>query len=128
MDVTKATKASVWNGTNPVLMARIRSAAAALITQSSLTSIKYSSRVVDVPDTEVAGATLTIGDVIFDELQTDDRWTADTTGYNFRYTLPAAAIPTGDTTYAVHFEFTAADGSKFYLEFLLNTRKHHAFA
>ena len=86
-----------------VAMARIVGAAATAITQASLTGLtyrvdRYSSR--DDAEqkqngTEVVDDTaLVVSDVIFNTLQTDNDWGADSTGYNFKSTIPASRFPT----------------------------------
>jgi len=79
---------------NPLLlMDRIRSQAAnrPLITQASMTSIKYKVYACVNKDEVISGGgdlvraevTCTLSGVVFDTLQTsDDRWTRDSIGYN----------------------------------------------
>jgi len=113
---------TVWEGTSPQLMARLVGYDAANVEQADISAISYTVYDILDLDTEVNGSTLTVADVIFDTLQTDSRWTKDTTGYNFRHQLPAAAIPTGSKVYTVQYKFTDTSGAFFYLEFQLETR------
>jgi hypothetical protein len=50
--------------------------------------------------------------IIFDDYQTDARWTKDTTGYNFRYQIPESVFVAGDSTYRCEFLFDLTDGSQ----------------
>lgn len=54
-------------------------------TQSDCSSITVRAWDVDDYSTAVLSATLTVSSVVFDTLQTDGRWSVDSTGYNFRY-------------------------------------------
>lgn len=72
--------------------------------QSDLTSITLKVYEISDPDTEIASETLTIANVIFDTLQTDG-WTIDSTGYNFRYQVPATSLPLGGAMYRFEFAF-----------------------
>lgn len=106
---------SVWEDSSLTVMARITGNAGTNITQASLTSIKL--RVFDLDDdgAEVgAEATLTISSVVYDSLQTSDpRWTVDSTGYNFLYTIPAARFPTGPCLALCQFVITPTSGDPF---------------
>lgn len=92
--------ATYWSDTGLVIMARLR-----ILETGDLVEIADLETItIQVFDTDVASdhadyvalnTTLTIADVIFDTLQTDSRWTPDTTGFNFRYVLPATARPDG---------------------------------
>jgi hypothetical protein len=59
----------------------------------------------------VDSSTLTIANVFFDVLQTDSRWTKDSTGYNFRHAVAASSMIQGDSTYRYEFKFTATSGA-----------------
>ena len=109
------TKANVWEDSDCVCMARVVGIDADEITQADVSSITLKVFDEDAadPDAAVSTASLTVSAVVFNTLQTDARWQVDTTGYNFRYTIPAAALATGDHTYTVEFVFTMADTTKF---------------
>ena len=98
-------------------LARITGSDGNNLQQADLTSIAYTVR--DNNDSgasEVTSGTLTIADVVFDSLQTDARWTKDSTGYNFRATIPAAAFPS-TSDYRVQITFTETTGETFPLWF-----------
>lgn len=93
------------------VMARILGHAGVNITQASLTSI--ACKVYD-GTTEVAAPAVVVADSVFDALQTSDpRWTKDATGYNFAFTVPASAFPSGDKVYLVKFTFDPVTGDNF---------------
>jgi hypothetical protein len=104
---------SHWEDADLVLMARIRGLDAQEIIQSTISSI--SLKVFDLSSGEQVGATaaLTVASVVFDILQTDDRWTKDGTGYNFRTTVSGAYFSPGDRDYRIEVVFTPATGSPF---------------
>lgn len=140
----KVTKGIVFEGGSFVLLARILGADGEPVVQASFTNIKYevwSIPVpleerrgdwttkfvnVDIPANEVNETAMVIADVIFDTLQTDDRWTVDTTGYNFAFEAPAATLPASDLEdypqipwYNVVVKFTPAVGEVFFAQFNL---------
>jgi predicted proteasome-type protease len=118
-------KVVTWEDTGQTLMARVE-ADAANITQAAISSIAY--KIYDLssltPTTELGdSAALVVADVVFDTLQTDSRWDADSTGYNFRHTVAASTLGTGDHKYGVKYTFTPAAGQPFLLEFEIWAKK-----
>lgn len=100
------------------LMSRVVGNDGALVTQASFGTITYT--VYDLsttPKTTVEGPTsLTINSVVFNALQTttlDPRWTVDTTGYNFAFTVPAADLSKGGVVYWVTVNFAPSSGQPF---------------
>jgi hypothetical protein len=103
-------------------MARIAGADGAAITQASLTSITYGVfNKADDSAIVAAGTALTIADVVFDTLQTDDRWTVDSTGYNFRHDATAATFVTGDVVHRFEYKFTPTSGEAWHVVFEVST-------
>lgn len=118
------TKGESFEDQGVTLMARIVGNAATNITQATLTSITYT--VVDKADPTtliVSGSAVTISSSVFDTLQTDARWTADSTGYNFRHTVAASVISTGERTYRIEYKFTPTSGEVFYAVFEITARQ-----
>ena len=83
-------------------------------------------------DTEatVDSGTLTIANVVFDTLQTtalDPWWTADSTGYNFGWLVPATTMIVGGIPYNIDLTFTPTAGaaSAFGVVFRLETIKRY---
>jgi hypothetical protein len=56
-------------------------------TQSDCSSITMKAWKTTDFDNTVLSAALTVSSVVFDTLQTDGRWSVDSTGYNFRYSV-----------------------------------------
>ena len=61
-------------------------------------------------DTAVLSASLTVANVVFDTLQTDGRWTPDTTGYNFRYDVADDVCVTSGAKYRFEAVVTTSGG------------------
>lgn len=113
---------TIFEDTSLTVMARIKGNAGTNITQASLSSI--TCRSYDSSDTLVVSPTVTISSSVFDTLQTEDddpRWTKDSTGYNFAFTIPAAAFPSPQL-YRVEFKFTPAVGDPFFLVLRVNAQ------
>ena len=111
---------AVWEDSGASLMARITGNDATNIQQADVTTIAYtvSSLATDadtgvVTGTETATGTLTVSSVVFDTLQTDARWTLDSTGYNFRWDVPASIFATGDTVRGDTLQFLEGLGRLF---------------
>ncbi len=79
------------------------------ITQAAVSSITW--KCWDSSDTLVTSGTLTVSSVVFNTLQTDDKWTldpyADDEGYNFAHAVPSNVITTPGT-YRIEHKFTMA--------------------
>lgn len=78
------------------VMNRLTDRAGNLITQADVDTITYTVYGVGPNGTLEAvtghdGETLTVADVVFDELQTGAPWSADATGYNFLHALDVSA-------------------------------------
>jgi len=116
------TQALIFQGSSWRAMARIVGLDAAAILQADVTSIAYTIWKRDTPAAEDSSGSLTVGTVIFDALQTQS-WSADTTGYNFRWDVPAALLDDAETDYHVHAALTMADGSIVPLQFAPRTRR-----
>jgi len=112
-----------------ILLARVLGADAAPIVQADLDSAKYSIYRLDRQDPDsrapVSGhddAELNVAELIFDELQTDDLWTVDQTGYNFRHTVDVSQDQAFANVglYLVEFELNPDSGQVILVRFQLN--------
>jgi hypothetical protein len=97
--------------TDTPILARVRHAGS-LLTQAAISSITY--LVKNKAGTTTSSGSFTVASVVFDALQTADRWTLDATGFNFAGTLPAACFP-APGWHRAEIKFTPASGSAFYL-------------
>jgi hypothetical protein len=112
--IDKPTRGIVWKNGSAVFLARVVGWDGVVLQKADLASITYTAKkLVDDVWTDVTGhvaATLAIADVISDALVTDDeRWTVDSTGYNFVYLLDTTAVEAfddPDAKYLVSFSFT----------------------
>lgn len=82
-----------------------------LITQADISAVSWKSFDRQT-GTEVATGNLTVANVIFDALQA---WEVDSTGFNFRHTIPAEAFPSNDKTYRLEYKFTPIVGEPGYI-------------
>ena len=96
------------------VLARIH-AAGANVTQSDVSSISYAIYELDGLDTHTASTSLTVSSVIYDALQTDDRWSKDNTGYNFKHDI-AHTVFTTPGRYRIEYKVIMSDASEFYLD------------
>ncbi len=86
----------LFEGVSPSLMARVVGSDAVAITQSDIASIAYTIWDLSATSSAINSGSLDAADVVFDSLQTDDRWTVDDTGYNFRWAAAASLFPAFD--------------------------------
>ena len=70
---------------------------------------------VTVGGTETWTGSISPSTAMFDTLQ---GWGRDDVGYNFRHTLPAEALPSGDALGVASYVFVLADGYTFAVEFV----------
>ncbi len=111
---------TVFKNASATCLARLIGQDTNPIVQSDLASGSYSIFLLDdhEPDsrTSVTGheaVELALGDVVFDTLQTDDRWTCDTTGYNFCHTIDVSTHPAfalAGRNYLVEYRLPPVDG------------------
>jgi len=81
-------------------------------TQSVLSSITWKAWDEQNTGTVHASGTLTVSSVVFDTLQTDGRWSADATGYNFRHDITQATF-TDPGRYVIEYTVTMTGGNSF---------------
>ena len=113
-------KGTVFEDSGAAVMARIVDNDGTNITQADLSAISWN--IFDMSNPASATNTaLVITDVVFDTLQTDSRWTTDSTGYNFRHDVPAVSLAIGDAQYRLEYKFTPASGEVFHTAFELVT-------
>jgi hypothetical protein len=108
---------AVYEGGRIVLLARIEKSNAAAATQSDVYSINLKCYDIEDPANAIVSVDLTIGDVIFNTLQTGNGWTLDSatnpdpvsglSGWNFKYVTTNAFFPRGNRKYAVEAELVS---------------------
>ncbi len=121
---------TAFKNSSVTLLARIVGATGANIVQGVLNSIRYSVYLLDDQDAnsrtavaEHCDVPLTVADVIFDTLQTDQLWTVDTTGYNFRHVLDVSthqALTIAGRRYLIEYQLAPAAGQMILVRFRLN--------
>lgn len=121
MSATAAITQTVWEGSTPVILARVQGIAGTNVTQASLSTLKYHVR--NSSDVEVIASTaLTIASIIFDAVQTDSGWDEDATGFNFKHQLGAASLPEAAEIYTVVYQFVDTAGAIWYMDADLTTK------
>ncbi len=120
------TQARIWEDGGASLMARVKGQGGN-ITQSVVTSIAYSTRLLTDVATELSSGALTVSSVVFDALQPNADWSKDDLGYNFRWDAPSTLFATGGATYAVEIKVTPSSGSDddYFLVYHLTTETIH---
>ncbi|OHB67560.1 MAG: hypothetical protein A2V70_08430 [Planctomycetes bacterium RBG_13_63_9] len=112
------------------LLARVVGSDGQPIVQADIASASYTVYLLDDQDADaraaVAGHTgvaLTVGDVVFNSLQTDALWTVDQTGYNFRHVLDVSenqAFAIAGRRYLVEFKLVPGSGQLILVRFRIN--------
>jgi len=124
------TYGTVEKGGTVTCLARVVGEDAAVINQASISTATYSVFLLDDDDpdsrTVVSGhddASLTVSAIIFNSLQTDARWSVDSTGYNFRHTIDVSsnnAFAVAGRNYLVEYRLMPATGQVIIVRFRLN--------
>jgi hypothetical protein len=83
--------------------------------QADIDSIEYQIFPHYSTTAHTTATALTVSDVIYDTLQTDDIWDEDATGYNFRHDVAATTFPSPDD-YELEYKVTFAGSSVVYLQ------------
>ena len=129
MGTTDIITATVWEDGGATLMARILDNDGTALKQADIDgtgSITYNlyDEDGDTPNTAISGpTTLDEAVVIKDPLETtDDRWTVDTTGYNFIHIVAASELSSGGNKYRIEIKFIPDSGEAFHAVFILNTK------
>lgn len=117
MNASDIIKATIWEDGDVTEMARIQ-VDGVNVEQADIASIqrKIFDLSGDAPGTVLETTNPAMASVVFDDLQTDARWTKEA-GYNFRERIAGASFPTGGHTYRVEYLFTGDGGEKFWLVF-----------
>ena len=115
------TKATAYEDSGAACMARVRDSAGNLIAQGTISTVHYAVYNKRTGASVVASTSLTVSSVVFNSLQTDSRWTVDSTGYNFRHNVAASTLSAGDTIYRIEYKFTPTSGEVFHVVFEIHT-------
>lgn len=112
-----------YEGVPKVIMSHVVGVAATAITQAVITAVtyivdQYASRddaMADANATSVTAETSagSVSSLVYDSLQTNNDWEADSSGYNFKFTVPAASFPTGGKWYRVEVWMDPVSGEDF---------------
>ncbi len=89
------------------LMARVEGIDGSLVTQGSVAAADFTVTDQTTGEATVTADALVVSAIVFDTLQTDDRWKQDEVGYNVRFWLPGSSIP-NPRPYAVELQLTPA--------------------
>jgi len=112
-----------------ILMHRLSDAEGNAITQADVATVTYTVSEIDQagnlePVTGHEDVSLTVADVIFDQLQTGPPWDQDAIGYNFRHTIDiseADAFPYWGRRYLVVYTVELVSGPPIVWRWIVRT-------
>jgi hypothetical protein len=115
-------KAIVIENTSVVCLARVRASSGSYLTQATTTSLTV--KVFNLNDRSQSGATQTPSKTscVFDTLQTDARWSEDSTGYNLAVPITADYLTDGNIVYQVECKLVTTDSMPFYILWQVQTK------
>ncbi len=125
--LTEPTRATIWEDGGATCMARVVGDDNEAVQPADLKSITlkvYDDNAAN-HDATTSTATVTIASAVFDTLVTTDGcWDYDSTGYNFKYTIPSTVFATGGHRYRAEFVFdpAAATSNNFPVVFEFNVQ------
>ena len=124
MQATDIILETIWEDGDATNLARVH-LDGSNITQAGITTIirKIFDLDTATPTTAIDTTSLTIASAVFDTLQTDDRWTEDSTGYNFRDVVAGSEYATANHRYRVEYVFTSSGGAVFPVVYILSTQE-----
>ena len=99
-----------YQNTSLTLISRVVDLGQAVLTQATTKAITCT--VFDGEGTQTNSPTVIVNKAIFDSLQTDSKWTKDSTGYNFKFEVPGGSFPSVGT-YRIVFKFELVSGENF---------------
>lgn len=112
-------RGTVFEDQGTLCMARVLGADGSVVARADLTSI--GRKVFDLSSTAPTSVqhstTLTISTVVTTSLKTDSGWSKDTTGYNFKDTIPSTILDTGNHQYRIEHLFTPVAGQPYHTVF-----------
>lgn len=121
---------NAYKNGSATLLARVVGADGTALVPGDIAAAEYSIYLLDDRDpdarTPVAGhqgVALSVSGVLFAALQTDERWTVDALGYNFRHVLDVSAnqaFATAGRRYLVEFRLTPVSGQVILVRFRIN--------
>ncbi|MBN2581415.1 MAG: hypothetical protein JXB10_20710 [Pirellulales bacterium] len=121
--------AAFKNG-SATFLARLVGNDGAYLTPAEVAAAEYSAFLLNDrdPDERIAvlghsAVGLTVGDVLYDTLQTDALWTVDSVGYNFKHALEVAVYPAfavAGRRYLVEYALTPVSGPVILVRFRVN--------
>ncbi len=122
--------ANAFKNGSVTMLARVVGADGSVIVQADISSAKYSVYLLDDQDADSrtaitghAAVALVVATVIFNTLQTDELWTVDDTGYNFRQVLDISAnqaFAVAGRRYLLEVTLTPAAGQIILIRFRFN--------
>jgi hypothetical protein len=119
-----------FHNASATLLARVVDYDGTYITQSDISSASYTITEVNSDGTDgdpVTGhnnVSVPVSNLIYDTLQTDNTWTIDDIGYNFRHVLDIStnpAFPAPNKRYRVTFTLTPYSGQKIVVRYVITS-------
>jgi len=120
----------VFKNGSATLLARVVGADGSAVTQSDISTAKYTAYLLDEDDPDVATAvtghtdvSVDVASLIYDGLQNDDLWDVDDTGYNFKHVLDVSShqvFTIAGRIYRIVFELTPTSGQVILVRFRLH--------